>query len=448
MLTMLAFLVAIGVLVIFHELGHYWVARACGVKVLRFSIGFGSPLLRWRSRQTEWVVCPIPLGGYVRMLDEREGPVPAHERHLAFNNQPVLKRMAIVVAGPLANLVLAALFYWIVIAQGVTQLLPLVGTVVPQTPAAAAGFVAGDRVLAVNGQPVANWQDLRMAFVEASANLEHPVRVEVEAASKKRVVRSISVARFGEPALVAFSQGNPGLMPTRFLPVVSAVEDGGPAAKAGLKPGDRLLTADGRPVSSWEDWVSLIHNSPGKEVTARIARGNRLLDIKVRPAAVPADNELTGKLGVAPTLDQDWIKLLTVTHHSGMAEAGQQAVNKTFDTAWMSLKFLGRMLVGNASVDNLSGPLTIASVAGQTARQGLIAYLEFLALISVSIGILNLLPIPMLDGGHLMYYVAELVKGKPVSEQAQLFGQKIGFILLASLMAFALLNDISRLFGG
>ncbi|MCD4487198.1 RIP metalloprotease RseP [Chromobacterium vaccinii] len=447
MLTLLAFLVAIGLLVTFHELGHYWVAKLCGVKVLRFSIGFGSPLLRFRPRETEWVVCPIPLGGYVKMLDEREGLVDGADRPRAFNNQHVLKRMAIVSAGPLANLLLAALLYWAVIAQGVPQLHPLVGTVVEQTPAAAAGFKEGDRVLSVAGRPVASWQEVRLGIVEAAMS-SAVVRVEVQDASGAKKRRDIDARRFGEKAEQALQQGDPGVSPARFLAQVGVLEEKGVAAKAGLKVGDKLQAVNGVMLRNWEEWVHVVRNSPGKELTVRVERAGKPLEIKLRPQAVAQDDEVVGRIGVGPSPDRAWSDQLAFTRHYDVAGAFAAAWAKTGETAWMSVKFLGNMLIGRASLNNLSGPLTIANVAGQTAREGLTPYLEFLALISVSIGVLNLLPIPVLDGGHLMYYVAELVRGKPVSERVQLLGQKIGFILLASLMAFAMLNDFSRLFGG
>ncbi len=448
MLTFLAFLVAIGVLVTFHELGHYWVARLCGVKVLRFSVGFGAPLFTFRRGDTEWAISPIPLGGYVRMLDEREMDVAPEERHLAFNTQSVYKRMAIVAAGPLANLVLAVLFYWVVIAGGVTQLLPQVGTVITPSLAASAGFQPGDRVLSVNKQPVADWQQLRLALVDAVGSGDVPLRLQVKTAQSATVLRSIDPAQADEDSLKALEQGNPGFMPMRYLPAIGGIEEGGVAARAGLKAGDKLLAADGKPLGSWDAWVKLIHESPGKELQIRIERDGKPLDMKLRPATVADGDVMIGRIGAAPLPDAAWMKQLAFVHKPAVAEAGVEALRKMSDTAWMSLKFLGRMVIGQASLDNLSGPLTIASIAGQTAREGWSPYLEFLALISVSIGVLNLLPIPVLDGGHLMYYVAELVKGRPLSERAQLFGQKIGFILLASLMLFAVLNDISRLFGG
>ncbi|UTH73467.1 RIP metalloprotease RseP [Chromobacterium sp. IIBBL 290-4] len=447
MLTLLAFLAAIGLLVTFHELGHYLVAKLCGVKVLRFSLGFGAPLLRFRPRETEWVICPIPLGGYVQMLDEREGFVPLSERPRAFTSQNVFKRMAIVAAGPVANLLLAVLLYWVVVAQGVPQLRPLIGSVAPQTPAAAAGFLPGDRIVSVSGQAVANWQDVRMQLADAAMS-SSSVSVAVATPDGKGASRVLEAQRFGEKMVEAMQQGEAGFMPARFLPKIGALEPQGAAAKAGMKTGDWLTAVNGRPLASWTEWVQIIRNSPGKDLKVTIRREGKSQEIALRPSSVTEGDEVVGRIGVAPSPDEAWNRSLSFTMHYDGALALLEAARKTANTSWMSLKFLGNMLIGHAALSNLSGPLTIATVAGQTASEGLVSYLEFLALISVSIGILNLLPIPVLDGGHLMYYVAELVRGKPVSERAQLLGRKIGFILLASLMAFAMLNDFSRLFGG
>ncbi len=448
MLTLLAFLLAIGVLVTIHELGHFVVARLCGVKVLRFSLGFGSPLLSRRIGETEWVICPVPLGGYVRMLDEREGQVATEDLPRAFNRQPVLKRMAIVVAGPLANLLLAVLLYWVVVAQGVTDIRPTIGTVIAESPAAQAGFREGDRITAVGATPVRNWQELRVAMAEQLGTLSTPVRFEVKDAAGTAAVRVLDTPKLAARFSAELASGTIGIAPMKLLPVIGAVEAQGAAATAGLRVGDRLLALDGKPVANWAGWVEIIRNSPGKALTVTVRRDGANRDVVVRPTSVAGEFGFVGKVGVAPQQDEAWMRSLSYTHHYSFAAAGGEAVEKTLDTAWMSLRFLGRMLIGQASLDNLSGPLTIAAVAGQTARQGWITYLEFMALISISIGVLNLLPIPVLDGGHLMYYTAELIKGRPLSERVQLMGQKIGFALLASLMAFALLNDISRLFGG
>lgn len=448
MITVLAFIVAIGVLVTFHELGHYCVARLCGVRVLRFSIGFGRPLLTWHMFDTEWTLCPVPLGGYVRMLDDREAPVPAEQMHQSFNAKPAWQRMAIVFAGPFANLLLAVLLYWAVIANGVVQLRPWVGTVVQGSVAASAGFVPGDRILAVDGQAVDNWHAARLALVDALPGRHAPLAVEVLTPAGAHVTRQLDVPRFAVAQARAFESGDVGLLAVRYLPVVGGLEEGGVAMRAGLHVGDRLLSVDGRPVPDWQGWVALVRDNPGKLLTLSVERQGRPVTITLRPALVDLGDGFAGHVGISPQIDKNWLNALQFTLHYDIVDAGRQAVIKTASTSWMSVKFLGRMLTGMSSMDNLSGPLVIASVAGQSAREGMVAYLEFLALISVSIGVLNLLPIPVLDGGHLMYYTAELIRGRPLSERVQRMGYRVGFALLFALMAFAMLNDISRLFGG
>lgn len=450
MITLLAFLLALGVLVSFHEFGHYVVARLCGVKVLRFSIGFGKPLLRWQPGETEWVLCPVPLGGYVRMLDEREGAVAVSERHRSFNAQPVLKRMAIVVAGPVANLLLAAIVYWVLIGQGVALLKPGVGTVVRHSVAAEAGFVAGDRLTALDHQPVASWRDVQRVLLEDVTVPGAPaIDADVTTADGRHVVRRLDLPRFAPRFAREFSHGDVGLSPGRLLPVLGELLPDGAALRSGLRSGDRLLSVDGVAMNDWQSWVETIRNSPGKSLQIVVLRAGKPLTFAVRPDSEPGEDGLfIGRIGAAPMGDAAWLESLRFTVHYSLPQSGLEAVKKTLDTAWMSVRFIGRMVVGQASMDNLSGPLTIASVAGQSAREGILSYLDFIALISISIGVLNLLPIPVLDGGHLMYYTAELIKGRPLSERAQQIGQRIGFALLATLMAFALLNDISRLFGG
>lgn len=448
MITFLAFLVAIGALVTFHELGHYWVARLCGVKVLRFSIGFGRPLFTWQRGETEWALCPIPLGGYVKMLDASEEPVTSEDLPRAFGSRPIWQRMLIVAAGPVANLLLAIVLYWVVLAQGVDLLRPVVGTVLSETPAAAAGFRPGDTIIRVGEVPVGSWQDIQGAFLDVPMDPETPLKITVRDQEGRQTSRTLLAARFPDAVQAGYRQGAVGLTPARYLPVVGMVEEEGAARRAGLRPGDRLLTLDGSPVSSWQAWVRTIQHNPGRLMRVEVERGGKRLALALRPHSQQTPDGLVGRIGAGPTADRAWIDSLRFRKEYSIGQAGQGAVERTADTAWMSLRFLGRMVTGQASLDNLSGPLTIASVAGQTARVGLIAYLEFLALISISIGVLNLLPIPVLDGGHLMYHTAELIKGRPLSERTQALGQRIGFALLASLMALAFINDLSRLFGG
>jgi len=439
MLTLLAFLVAISLLVTFHELGHYGVAKLCGVKVLRFSIGFGPPLVSWRMFDTQWC--------YVKMLDEREGPVPAEDEHRSFNAQSVLRRMAIVAAGPLANLGLAVLLYWGVNAHGVQQLRPWVGTVMADSPASLSGFQPGDRLLSIGGRAVNNWHEVRLALASAAEEPSRALDVLVQG-SAGQAVRRVDLPKLQLRFAKAFEQGDIGLQPARFLPVIGMLEDKGVARAAGLRVGDRLLAIDGQALTSWQAWVGVIRDNPGKLMNLSVERNGKPQVIALRPALVQTPDGFYGHIGASPQMDSQWLTALQYTHRFSVAQAGLQALDQTTGACWMSVKLMGMMLFGHSSMDNLSGPLVIASIAGQTARQGLVAYLEFLALISISIGVLNLLPIPVLDGGHLMYYTAELIRGKPLGERIQLLGQRVGFALLLALMAFAMLNDISRLFGG
>lgn len=445
MTTLLAFLLAIGVLVTFHEYGHYLAARLMGVRVLRFSVGFGRPLLRVVRGGTEWCVAAIPLGGYVKMLDEREGEVDPAERHLAFNNKPVWQRMVIVLAGPLANLLLAILLYFVVFLPGVEQLRANVGTVAPQSAAAAAGVRAGDRVSAVNGVAVANWQEVNEQVTEAIGSAGHLELAVVR--DVRTLTLPVDLARFDLDTLDEKSFGRLGIMPARYLPVVAQVLPDGAGARGGLKAGDRLLSVDGQP-ASWEALVDQVHRSPGRELVLGVERAGQPLTLRVRPDTVERDGVKTGRIGVAPQVDRAWLDGLSYRVDLGVAGSLRAAAVKTWRLSASSLKMLWGMVAGQVSWQAISGPLTIADYAGRTASMGWLSYLEFLALISVSLGVLNLLPIPVLDGGHFMYYTAELIKGSPLSVRTQELGQRLGLALIIALMMIALFNDLGRLLGG
>lgn len=444
-MTLLAFIVAIGVLVTVHEFGHYLMARLCGVKVLRFSVGFGPTLCAFRGRETEWAICLIPLGGYVKMLDEREAPVTENERQRAFNTQSVYRRIAIVVAGPVSNLILAVLLYWGVLVGGETRLHPWVGSVVPQTPAAVAGFQPGDKIISLNGHSVSDWQMIRLTMIDLNDSL---LTFNVDTAVGLRTTRLVDLTNFQAQREEMLNNGNIGVSPYRSLPVLGRVVPNGPAETAGLRAGDRLLRFNGEKIDSWEQWAFLIRSSPGKMLQIEVLRAGKPQIFHVRPMSVEQQGVLIGRLGVEPQEDKIWSGALRFEKHLSFGDAGIESLCRVWQTSALSLKFLGRMLVGSASIDNLAGPVTIAGLAGQTARAGLIQYMEFLALISISLGILNLLPIPVLDGGHLMYYVVELCRGRPVSMRTQLAGQRIGVVVLVMVMFLALFNDFSRLLGG
>jgi regulator of sigma E protease len=451
MTTLWAFAVAIAVLVVFHELGHYCVARLCGVKVLRFSIGFGKSLYikKFVGGETEWVISAIPLGGYVKMLDEREGEVAAHELHRAFNRQPVLRRMAIVVAGPLSNLLLAIVLYWVLFMHGVPGLKPMLGEVAPQTPAAAAQLQAQETLLSINGAPMPTWQEVRwtlldMALQGTEAHIEGRT---LQGATMQHVLdlKVIAPADLDGDFLLKL-----GLQPYQPLvqPIIGKLAEGGVAQRAGLRADDRVVRIDGHAIAQWKELVEAVRSHPGSPLRLEVERAGSSSVLDVTPDAVNEAGKQVGKIGAAPFVDQhEFDALMTEVSYAPIAALGQ-AVRKTWETATVSLKMMGKMVFGEISIKNLSGPITIADYAGQSAQMGVVAYLGFLALISISLGVLNLLPIPLLDGGHLLYYMVELVKGSPVSEKVWEAGQNVGIALLVTLMAFALYNDISRLILG
>ncbi len=443
---LLAFLVVLGVLITFHELGHFWVARLCGVKVLRFSIGFGRVI--WSRRfgpdRTEWAVSAIPLGGYVKMADEREGDVAAADLDRAFNRQSVSKRIAIVAAGPLANLVLAILLFAGTFVVGVPGQRAILAAPPANTPAAAAGIREGDRVIAVDGGAVGSWQDLRWRLLEASGHADVVLTVEQrDGATGTRVVSL---------ATLPPSEWEGNFMPTLGLkadlgpPIVDQVIAGKPAERAGLKPGDRIVAIDGVPVSSPADVASRTNAKPGLPVTYRIVRGNETFEATLTTEITEQAGHRIGIAGVRLKVDPDVARALSVTLRYGVIEALGQSAKKTWELSLFTLKMLGRILTGDASLKNISGPITMADYAGQSAQAGALVFIGYLALISISLGVLNLLPVPLLDGGHLLYYFAELIKGSPVSDRAFEVGQRIGMAVLAVLMALALFNDLSRLF--
>ena len=448
--TIASFLVALAILIFVHEFGHFWVARRLGVKVLRFSIGFGRPLLR-RQRDadsTEYVLAGIPLGGYVKMLDEREGEVPPEQLHLAFNRQPVWKRSAIVAAGPLFNFAFAILAYWAIFASGETGLRPLVGEVAPDSIAAEAGFQRGDELLRIGDRPSPMWDGAVYALMAEA--LEHKdLRVRVRDASGVEQDRWISGERLADLSEAPNVLERLGLSPSRppLPPVIGELTPGEPAERAGLRVGDRILAVDGAPLEDWRAWVDLVRESPGAELRVEIEREGERLDLSVTPRAVAADGATIGRIGAGVQARDDLLEPYRVEVRYGPLEALSQSVHKTLDMSQLMLRVLGQMLVGQASVENLSGPITIAETAGRTASYGLEYFVKFLAVVSISLGVLNLLPIPILDGGHLLYFLIEWLKGSPLSEQTQLQGQRIGIALLAALMTLAFYVDLSRLFG-
>jgi regulator of sigma E protease len=446
LITLIAFVVALGLLIVVHEFGHYLVARWCGVKVLRFSVGFGQPLLvrRLGADQTEWAVAAFPLGGYVKMLDEREGEVAPAERHRAFNRQSVWRRFAIVLAGPVANFLLAIAVYWLLFMHGVPGMKPMLGTPPAESPAAQAQVVAGETVLAVEDQPVKTWQDVRWILLERAVDRQ-AVTLQVQNEKGEIAFRRVDLSGLTAEDLDSDFLGKIGLL--RFSPaVISEVRSGSPGQRAGLQPGDKIIEADRKPIDSWEQLVEIVAPKAGVPVDLVVERGGAPLRMRITPEAATDGGKTVGRIGVGR--DPAVLERQMVQVSYGPVAALGEAVARTWEVSVLSLRMLGKMIMGEVSLKNLSGPITIADYAGQSAQMGWLPYVSFIALISISLGVLNLLPVPLLDGGHLMYYLVEMVKGRPVSDRALEIGQRVGMVVLFSLMAFAIYNDIHRLVGG
>lgn len=445
MVTILAFIVAIVILVSLHELGHLIVARWCGVKVLRFSIGFGTPFFRMKRAGIEWCLAPIPLGGYVKMVDTREGDVAEADLPYAFDRQHPLKRIAIVLAGPFTNLILAVLFYIFSFSLGgITQIKPWVGMVEPASVAAQAGFLPGDRIVKVNGQVVGDWVD---AQAKIMMNLDGgPVKVDVLDQNGQAFTRRFDIAGTKAVSDVAKS-GYMGLLPFKILNRVGYIAPDGAADKAGLKVGDTLLSVNGKIIKDWQHWVDIIRAGAGEKLNIQYQRNGKEFTTSLRPESIIENNIIIGRVGIGAMRDQDWDKQVSQHYQPEFVDAIYLAVKKTWSYITLTLSFFGKLITGQASLHYLSGPLTIADMAGKTAAMGWQSYVEFLALVSVSLGVLNLLPIPVLDGGHFLYYVIEWLRGKPLSLQTQQLGMRFGLAAMLLLMLVAFFNDITRLFG-
>lgn len=455
MLTTLAFILTIGIVVTVHEYGHFQVARWCGVKVLKFSIGFGQPL--WSKKfgkdQTEYVIAAIPLGGYVKMLGEEplSNATQPNEQELsrALNRQSLGKRMAIVLAGPVANLLLAIFLYWILFLAGVVGMKPVIGKLVEHSPAAMQQLQAGEVIQTINQQSVASWQDTRWALLKESLK---KTDIEVQTITPKKEIKSyhLNVSNINledEKQDVLEKIGFIVAMPA--IPAeIGEVTAGSPAEQAGLKAKDLVLELNQVKVNDWEAFVKEVRAHPEVPISLIIKRSGQSMQLSVIPEAVEENGEKIGRIGAGFNTPQSELDKLFVTTHYSVAGAMLKAIDKTWDTATFSLKMMGNMLIGNVSWKGMSGPVTIASYAGQSANMGVKAFISFLALISISIGVLNLLPIPILDGGHFMYYMVEFFTGRPVSEAVMDIGQRIGVLILALMMVLAFYNDINRLITG
>jgi len=447
LLSIVSFIVTLGILVTIHEFGHFWVARLCGVKVLRFSVGFGKPLLTFNRKNdpTDYVIAGIPLGGYVKMLDENEGVVEDDEKKFAFNNKPLLSKVAIVLAGPMFNLIFAAFAFWLILTIGETGLKPVVGELKKSGLAVHSGLEVGDEIVAVNDRPAAIW---RVAMGLMSSELLDSGEVEISVIKadgrQNKVFLSTGSHGIPEPNEIFDRIGIEPRIPT-LAPIIGEVISGDPADQAGLKSGDVIISVNGRSVESWGDWVLLTRANAKQLMTVDVYRNDLLLLLSMTPKEIIEDGVSIGRIGVRPFVDEEMLNSQYATYSLGFFPAISEAVIQTVSYSVLTVKLIGRMLIGEASVNNLSGPISLAQYAGQTASISFIAFLKFLAFVSVSLGVINLLPIPMLDGGHLFFYLIEAIKGKPVSDKTQSIFMRLGMAVLLSLMVLAIFVDMSRL---
>jgi len=448
--SLLAFIVAISLLVAVHEFGHFWVARKLGIRVLRFSIGFGKPL--WRRRfgadQTEFVIAALPLGGYVKMLDEREAPVAPAEVSRSFNRQALWVRSAVILAGPLFNFVFAMAAYWLMFVSGVPGLRPIVGEIAPQSVAEQAGFQEKDEFLSVAGKATPTWDAATLELLDAALSGE---RIEISVHSPDDTQRLLIIDFSGVPNALDKGGllGNLGLSVwrPRLPPVIDRLVANAPAEQAGLQPGDRIVSVDTQAIETWSEWVDYVRAHPEQSSQIRVLRGTDELDVTLVPKAVEENGETIGQIGAYVRQPEGVQDNMRTEVRYGIVESAAKSVQKTWEMSALTVRTLWGMLSGRASVENISGPISIAQYAGYSARIGLASFLKFLAIVSISLGVLNLLPVPVLDGGHLLYNAIEWVQGKPLSDSAQQFGQQLGILLLLALMTIAFYNDLSRLFG-
>jgi regulator of sigma E protease len=475
--SIVAFIFALGILITFHEFGHYWVARRCNVKILRFSVGFGKPIWRfdfkqpfwhlgfthnpWKIRslgkllkqrefdkdETEFVLAALPLGGYVKMLDEREGSVPEDEMIYTFNRKPLAQRLAIVLAGPVFNFIFAVFAYCLVYMIGISGLKPVIEEIEEGSIAMEAGFMAGQEIIAVDGDSTHTWNSVIERTVP---KVVEGKRISFEIVNSNNSTDNIEV----DLSRISIDEMASGMLLTQlgiiprvpvFPAVLGEITPGGAAEQAGLQTGDLVTMANGIPINSWSDWVEIIRASPGETLEIQLVRDGLTIEMQVTPSSLSLDNgDVIGRIGAA--FDTSYVpdeNYYTRENYS-VLPAVYKAMGRTIEMSVMTLQILGKMIVGEASVKNLSGPITIAKYAGDTANLGIVAFLGFLAIVSVSLGVLNLLPVPLLDGGHILFYLIEGIKGSPLSESFQVIGQQIGLVLLLSLMGLALYNDILR----
>ena len=450
LISVVSFIVTIGVLISVHEFGHYWVARKLGVKVLRFSIGFGRPL--WAKiagdDKTEYVIAAIPLGGYVKMLDEHEGEVDESEVHRAFNRKSLPRRAAIVAAGPLFNLLFAVFAYWIIFMVGIQGVKPVIGEVIPGSIAAQSGFQQGDQILKVSGEQTSTWGSASLALINLVVSDSKSEILVEDVGGQSRVLNLVNHSSkevLRDNRLLE----NLGVRPwrPRLDPILGEIVPGGAAARADLRVGDTVISADGEHIADWGQWVEYVRARPGQSIKLQVERDATSVEVDLVPDHHQSKSGTIGRIGAIVVIPPDLFSGMRAEERYSALPAMGVAVSKTWDMSLLMLRMLGKMIVGSASVDNISGPISIAQYAGQTASVGFVPFMAFLAVISISLGVLNLLPIPLLDGGHLFYYLIEAVRGKPLSIEVQAVGQRIGIAVLLVLMVFAFYNDFTRLMG-
>ncbi len=468
--AILAFIIAIGVLVSVHEYGHFWVARKLGFKVLRFSVGFGSPLLRWQGRTVkypansaeiggsdsvidsegpEYWLSSIPLGGYVKLLDEREGSVPLAEQHLAFNRRPISHRIAVLFAGPGFNFLFAIFAYWLMFVSGVPGTKAIVGTVTAGSVAGQVGMMPNDEILTVGGRPAQTWDTAVLAILD---ELLRDGLIDITVQDDQGVSRDIELDVRGREAELTEPEAlwvGLGFEPGPILPpIMDEISNGGAAEQAGFLSGDQVVSVEGEEISSWFGWVEYIRERPGEKVMVVIDRNGYQRSIELTIGFAQEGGQAIGRIGAGmdTNLAQEIYGQAIVEERFGLLEALPKGVIKTWEMSVLTVRMFARMFTGDVSVRNISGPLNIATIAGDSARAGFTAFLGFMAIVSISLGVLNLLPVPLLDGGQIVYQLVELIKGSPVSERAMLIGQQVGVFLLFILMSFAFYNDITRMF--
>lgn len=448
------FILALGILIAFHEYGHYWVARKCDVKILRFSIGFGKPIYKrtYGQDHTEFVIGSLPLGGYVKMLDEREGSVAFAERDRAFNNKPVGQRIAIVAAGPIFNFIFAIFALAAMYMVGIEGMKPIIGEVETNSIAGKADLRPNDKILSINAESTPSLRSvIELLAQEVVSGAKPELIVKNNAASSERKIyfdlSSIKIDDIREADILEVIGFQP--IKIKHQPILGEILKGDPAELAGLQTGDRILAVNEQNIDSWYAFVTQIQSNPSNKLGVTYERKGQVYNVNITPKTQQDERSAksVGKIGAGLKVDEKYLNSFYIVEHYSPIKALMRGVTKTWDMSVMTLEFLGKMITGQASVKNLSGPITIAEYAGKSASIGLTAFLSFLAMVSISLGVLNLLPIPLLDGGHLLYYLIECVIGKEVPESIQVMGQQVGLTILLGLMSVAFYNDITRIFG-